>query len=415
MFNLKMKTGKSTLVNYLIGHEIKFENKHDELFAYVNQSDQNDSNEYAKIGQSLDKSETLFPEGFVDKTTNIIYCDCPGFLENRDLEEKIAVAVNLELAIKNSGQVKAIIVAVSYNELYAGRGDSFKSLYKILDNLVKDIEKLGPKIIFVITRCKSELRPESFLSYINELLTSNSSALKDLGMKFINKMRSENKKNEKNIKEKERIVKILNLIKDNPNNIVIGDLKNQKCKDKIVSIEKSSANPIPKSSFCFESYDDNRMLFDEFINQKIYESVKHLRRMVSKPAEIADIENQLDECLSKIEFYNSEIKKIKSIMNGNLIENIEEDARTYQQIYAENQKKLQSVKNKLEENTTKIQLYDMELEELESDKPYLIKDWIFFEKRVKILGAMSKSSKKFKYSNSLTPIFKVEKQCEKGK
>ena len=56
-----------------------------------------------------------------------------------------------------------------------------------------------------------------------------------------------------------------------------------------------------------------------------------------------------------------------------------------------------------------------EIQELESDKPYLIKDWIFFEKRVKVLGSMSKSSKKFKYSNSLTPIFKVVKQCEKGK
>lgn len=400
----------------MIGHKIKFQVKHDQKIADIEQNVDQKEDEFAKIGHSIEKSETLFPQGFVDPKTNIIYCDCPGFLDSRDLEEKIAVAINLELAIKNSTNVKAIIIAINFNELYATRGESFKSLYKILDRLVNDIEKVGTQLIFVITRC-SNYTPDGFLSYINELLTSNSTALKDLGLKYVGKLKNlvkSDEKKEKKMKEKERILKLLNIIKENPKNVVIGDLTNKHCRDKIVSIITSSNISIPKTSFSFESYDENRNMFDDFINMKIYESVKHLRRVVSKPAEIKDIENQLDECVSKIEFYNSEIKKIINIMNGNVVEDIEEEVKKYQQIYAENQKKLDSIKIKLEENNSKIELYNEELDELNSEEPYLVKTWTYFDKRLKLVGGMTKSNKKFKYLNPLTPILKVEKFCERG-
>jgi len=290
--------------------------KHGDIFADIaSEARQANKEEYAQIGHQIDKSQTLFPEAYLDKRKNILYCDCPGFLDNREIEEKVAISISLELAIKNSNRVRGIIVAISYSELYAAKGQAFKELYNILDEMIKHIEDFSCSIIFVITRCKPGFRVENFLSYIKELTDSNQSLLKKTFDAFVNKMafKTKDKKSEKIMKEKERVLKILNLIQNNSNNVVIADLTSETCWRTISSIfEANSNNFIPKESFNF-SYDSNQMIFNDFVNDHIYEGLINLRRLVQIPLEIKEIDEKISDSNLKIVFFNSEIEKYNNL------------------------------------------------------------------------------------------------------
>ncbi len=394
--------------------------KHGDIFADIaSEARQANKEEYAQIGHQIDKSQTLFPEAYLDKRKNILYCDCPGFLDNREIEEKVAISISLELAIKNSNRVRGIIVAISYSELYAAKGQAFKELYNILDEMIKHIEDFSCSIIFVITRCKPGFRVENFLSYIKELTDSNQSLLKKTFDAFVNKMafKTKDKKSEKIMKEKERVLKILNLIQNNSNNVVIADLTSETCWRTISSIfEANSNNFIPKESFNF-SYDSNRMIFNDFVNDHIYEGLINLRRLVQIPLEIKEIDEKISDSNLKIVFFNSEIEKYNNLAAGKLVLNEhekEESIRNKQMFLKTNQERLKSLTTNLSDLNSKREAILNEIKTLDSEVPFIIKKWDYTDKRSAMFGRFTRSKRVFTYSKPSTPILRVDKSLENG-
>jgi len=415
------------MVNYLIGHHLYFFKKHGQEVIDVSEDvKQKFKDQYAEIGMKSDVSQTLFPEAFVSKT-GIFYCDCPGFLDNREIEEKMAISINLELAVNNSRRVRSIIVAISFDELRATRGQAFKELYKILDKLIKGIENCSHSIIFTITKCPQDFGVKDFLSYIDDQIDSNQNFLKEqlntilstVHNSFQNMLSSKpnENKNQSKIKERERVLKMLYMIKENPKNILIADLKNENFLLRINSLLHTENKGIPKKLFNFSFYDNNRMLFNDFIYEKIHEGLVNLRKYVLSPIDISETQAKILDAKNKIEFFASEIEKAQDLATGRMIPNdkeIDESRKKYESFSVAATAKLQKNEEKLKVLENEKKKASLELDSLKSEKPFLVKHYLYHDKRLPLVGNFSKSSKTFKYFDSQTPILKVEKIKEKG-
>jgi GTPase Era involved in 16S rRNA processing len=138
--------GKSTLINYQLGYKmVKSELHGSDVY-------NTEGNIGAVIGHSKSISETLFSETFENKLDNIVYCDCPGFGENRDVEIRICVYVLREIIIRQFSSIKSIIIVISMPELESSRGAVFKELCENLGDLLKNPNELKASLIFVLTK-----------------------------------------------------------------------------------------------------------------------------------------------------------------------------------------------------------------------------------------------------------------------
>lgn len=147
--------GKSTLLNYL--HQCEFERvKIVENTGAIGTTvtkkvyrvkESSNRKELAKIGHS-NQSMTFVPEVFQDDP--LVYCDCPGFLDNRGSEINIANAVNIKQTIYEAKSVRVIIM-VNYHSLYAERTQGVRELSKaLLDLFGGTIDKMKENALSIL-------------------------------------------------------------------------------------------------------------------------------------------------------------------------------------------------------------------------------------------------------------------------
>ena len=84
-----------------------------------------------KIGHT-NKSQTFVPE--IRRGLEFVFCDCPGFLDNRGPEINIANAVNIKTTASHAESVK-VLVLLNYDSLRADRGRGLQELADILVSL----------------------------------------------------------------------------------------------------------------------------------------------------------------------------------------------------------------------------------------------------------------------------------------
>jgi ribosome biogenesis GTPase A len=238
-------SGKSTLINYLISNKIIFKNHFADTIAEAEKTGEN----FPEIGHSTE-SKTIYPKVFIDDQHDVAYCDFPGFFDNRSFEERVSITINTQSAILNSKNVEAIIVVLSQAELGAQRGKLFKSLSRLLDNLICDFESILPNIIFVLSKPYNNITSEQFYNHIEELANSNLSFLQD---KIKNVAHIFKKQIEPETKERESSYKFLSAIVKHRNNFVVGSFYDQNCRNHIVNLIKSlSVKSIQKDKFNFD-------------------------------------------------------------------------------------------------------------------------------------------------------------------
>jgi hypothetical protein len=148
----------------------------------------------------------------------------------------------------------------------------------------------------------------------------------------------------------------------------------------------------------------------------------HLRRIKEKPNQIYALQDQINECLTRINFYTSELSKLDEIrQNGALMDfnelvedTLQEETEELLNFKEQNQAKLNELLVDLERLKENRQKLKKELVGLNSEKPFLVKTLSYVDKRVALFGKLAKSEKKFFYDNSNAPILKVEKTCPNG-
>ena len=224
------------------------------------------SDSQAKIGHLL-SSETLFPEIFFNEKENISFCDCPGFLDTRGMEEKICISMNIQLAVEKALTIRCLIVVISYQELSSARGESFKNLIEILSKLFKEPSKLASSIIFIITKTSSEIDENDVRDEINSMreeIKKNLESIKDSFKLLLFK----NKKEEGRLLEnKSHIIQLM----ENQRVFTINVLDKGESRKKILKEISQIKQSINIESFNFDESDDERMKFNRYFVQKLYD------------------------------------------------------------------------------------------------------------------------------------------------
>jgi len=127
--------GKSTLINYLCGcrmesvrrKNIGLSGRGSIIRVKAGQRD----TAVTDIGHDTQKSATFLPTTARCTADGQVYCDCPGFLDNRGPEINIANAVNTRAMLLAARSVK-LLVLINYDSIKADRGCGLQDMVRIL-------------------------------------------------------------------------------------------------------------------------------------------------------------------------------------------------------------------------------------------------------------------------------------------
>ena len=151
----KTGVGKSTLINYLAGCELKeqwVEGQLEPTLEVRGTSSGGERDEVTPIGHEA-TSKTFMPQ--IVAVNDQVYCDCPGFSDNRGAEINIANAVNIKQALSRARSLR-MVVLVNYHSLFADRRNVFRDLLRTLTDLLGSeaaiVEHKG-SILLGISKC----------------------------------------------------------------------------------------------------------------------------------------------------------------------------------------------------------------------------------------------------------------------
>ena len=155
--------GKSTSANYLLGCPMEERASEDD----PNEKQIVAMHPIARIGHTL-KSETFIPSVFADETTDLIFADLPGFLENRGPEINISNAANIR-ALLSAAASNRILLQINCQGLFVTRGEDFKNAVKILIKFFGSVDQLNrsmASIIIAVTRLPADRNFDSIVKKI---------------------------------------------------------------------------------------------------------------------------------------------------------------------------------------------------------------------------------------------------------
>jgi len=333
--------GKTTLIHYLMGDEMeKILDKKTKRRKIQSKSRKiNDSNDSNEDNQTA--SKTLFSEGYSQENVRFCYCDTPGFLDTRSLEERICTSVSIEMAVKLAKSIKGIIIVLEITTLQTVRGKLFKELSKILSILFKDPVEIFSSVQFLITNIdRSEYANDSkedVKEFIIEMLEEHfktvmgdiSEIKEKYNVRNYDEIidRIENKfqngiQNDESKKlceeEKEKAAQLLKevatvkLMLSVPQNIIVADfLDKGQTRDNVVNNLLTSSE-ITSARFNFEKhYSAERRKFDELLGKISSQFSSLLTKKESLPS-------KKEMCLSTIKTYLNDIETSeKEIMSLN--------------------------------------------------------------------------------------------------
>lgn len=111
-------SGKSSAICHFLGGDIGFDrNAGNDISTVLKQSD--NSADFPKIGASLGKSETLYPQGYPifhpedDKRQKpYMIVDSPGFNDTRGEDYNLCASLSMDEVFKKSGSIQSIVITV---------------------------------------------------------------------------------------------------------------------------------------------------------------------------------------------------------------------------------------------------------------------------------------------------------------
>ena len=160
--------GKSTFLNYLMGARMEL--------VYPEDLDLPGEQEVVVVAQNSPRpeimpighertSKTFMPQMATDPdNTTWVYCDCPGFADNRGPEINIANALSINRILQCSGGVNAVFLA-NYRGLSVDRGNSIQAMENMCHQMfggVHNLEKHKNAVLLGITQAPLYHRGQPF-------------------------------------------------------------------------------------------------------------------------------------------------------------------------------------------------------------------------------------------------------------
>ena len=160
MFIGSTGAGKSTIVSYLLGATLESsQNRMGECVVKISGV----SDSFPIIGQSVGTSETTYAQGFEFDTTtqakegfnNCLLCDCPGFHDTRGTEYELCTNLSIDKTIKQSENIKAIVLVIPYASFLVERGQIILKTFETLTDMVPSFleeNEIWKSVFILITK-----------------------------------------------------------------------------------------------------------------------------------------------------------------------------------------------------------------------------------------------------------------------
>lgn len=155
--------GKSTLLNYLYGcdYELTLDSSRGLKQSKLKQ---NSKSEICQVGHSIAKSETLYPQLINMPNTSVVYCDMPGFFDNRGDIKRICAAMAPVILSKKVNGIKSLVWIIDNNTIVFSRAmilkNSLKYFIKIAQN---NPRQLASSLVIAITKPSEGLTKEGII------------------------------------------------------------------------------------------------------------------------------------------------------------------------------------------------------------------------------------------------------------
>lgn len=301
--------GKSSLINYLLGHTLEKEKlEWGEVRAIVKNAVP--GVKVAEIGHN--DAETVSPEVYKGKKEDIAWCDCPGFLDNRAEEVKICTSIHTQLAVKFASSVRAVIIVIDIRSILVDRGESLRNLGVTLAKLIKNVDVASSSLFFAIT--KAENCDEKAESAIKEKITQ-----------IISTMEKNASTNQNSNELSQNQLKILKLMQNNLNNVQLVDVFDKGHSKQRIMNQLDKLQPISKQVFEFGRYDDSWVKFNEIIVEMVQSGAKMMREKLFLTETILHHERELKNAHEMEQTYKKLIKMIHDLKkSGEFADSLQE-------------------------------------------------------------------------------------------
>ncbi|MDF2939757.1 MAG: hypothetical protein K0R66_399 [Gammaproteobacteria bacterium] len=140
-------SGKSTLVNVLMGHRFE-EIETDEGESVLRVVTPGKS---AQMGTNIEAC-TIYPEAFLEPESGYYFCDCPGFLDTRGKKERILIEMCLKMLPKKARDIKGLVIVIEHDMLYTQKASGFKRLIENLQTVLPDLTIKTPDELRALQR-----------------------------------------------------------------------------------------------------------------------------------------------------------------------------------------------------------------------------------------------------------------------
>ena len=410
-------SGKSTVINYLLGNQmVKQIHKGKRVFKGTTQ----DETMYPKIGLS-NLSETLYSSIYHDHKSNIYWCDCPGFGENRGITEEILAEMNLEIAIKLANSIKAIVIVINSHELDVKKGVALSQLNQKIFNIVKNFDEVIQSVLFVFTKIdENDMTREDLIEQIEQKI-EDQAVLKQKSKSSWNLNDSEENNN-----TIEKYMCMLKLMSENKDKFFIINYSNNDVRLNLIQHVSKLTQSLSQEYFKFDTINDLRLKFNQFVFKVSHEGTCLIESRNDLKKFIVHSKNEVQRLNERVAFYANELNmisqsnKTETLMSKKespTLGELSTEANMINEKIKSNETLKKAEQTRLMPILAEINIIERELSKLDSDETILYWKDSIMEKRLKIniLGqtyCFGRTYKIFSYKD--IPFEKVEQSFESG-
>jgi len=289
--------GKSTIINRFLGCQMEKRRRGAIPQAYPL------GRVHAKMGKGI-SATTLFPEAFQDSYSPFVYCDCPGFLDDRGEVMGILGTISTQLAVKKAKSIKAVMVVIDAGSFRLGAAKAFKNLAKTLGTVLED--RIGNSPILFVVNKGEDLKTDDVIETVEELIEQGEQELNGTTFEKIKELvfgsREPTPEEVKKANEVSGMLKVLGLMrKENVQIANIFELSGANGRDIEKVIAQMAVHPINRDIFHFDTNDDARLKFNNVMLNMIQEDLPILEKMLTLPSELKKVEEQVNQDISTLE------------------------------------------------------------------------------------------------------------------
>ncbi len=396
-------SGKSTLVNYMLGY--KMTELQDDLGNIIAIPE---AGAPACVGHDV-ASCTLFPGVYGAKNNSATFADCPGFFDTGTEERKIAVSMNTQLAIRAASEISSVAIVIDVASLRRGEGLSELSL--LLSKLFVNHKEVKESIVFVFNK-NAKATKEGIIKIINQTKKIAEENLNSYKNKFARMAGNiaDLWNSDKSSEEKEKLIKyskqieILELMLQCQDRIVVADVFDKGESRKKIMEQLNRCKPMPKEAFDFSRYDDARVKFDRYLFNIMAQGCKIMGTCADLPKAIDDIEEEIERLDTTVLNYDQQVEALRT---GKQV-----DLSSVDKEIADADVTIEQTELSIAELEHRIAELNDELKELDTAEPIVYwKDKLDEPRHA--LGIFGYSEKTFSYDE--LPFVNVSLDNEKGK